>query len=265
MSSAGGAADAVPLFRLDAVDVTAPDGTRILRAIDLAIGADGTTVIVGPSGSGKSTLLRLLNRLEVPSAGSIQFRGEALAGLDPRAHRRRVGMVFQRPTTFPGTVAENLLVADPDADEHALHEVLEAVGLDPALLERSADALSGGEAQRMCIARALLTRPEVLLLDEPTSALDEGSRDEVEELADRLRTRGVTLVWVTHDQGQAARRGDHVVAMADGKIVFVGHVNEAREAGVLRPEVAQPNAAPPDAGRADLDSSDLDRTPGSPS
>lgn len=226
------------LFSLDQVDVTAADGTPILRGVTIDLPADRTTVLVGPSGAGKSTLLRLCNRLEVPSSGTVRFRGTALADLDPRAHRRTVGMVFQQPTTFPGTVGDNLLVADPDADHDALHDVLQAVALDGDLHDRQADRLSGGEAQRLCIARALLTRPEVLLLDEPTSALDEDSRDEVEAMTDRLRDRGVTLVWVTHDQAQAARRGDHVVALRDGAVVFTGHVDEARTQGVLRPEAA---------------------------
>ena len=164
----------------------------------------------------------------------VRFRGTPLEDLDPRAHRRRVGMVFQQPTTFPGSVGDNLLVAAPDADHDRLHDVLAAVGLDGDLHGREADALSGGEAQRLCIARALLTDPEVLLLDEPTSSLDEDARDEVEVMASRLRERGVTLVWITHDQAQAARRGDHVVAMAGGRVTFDGPVDTARDAGVLR-------------------------------
>ncbi len=222
------------LFTFEGVEVVTPDGTTILRDVDLAIPADRTTVVVGPSGAGKSTLLRLCNRLEVPTSGTVRFRGAPLDDLDPRAHRRRVGMVFQRPTTFPGSVGDNLLVADPTADHDRQHDVLSAVGLDGGLHDREADALSGGEAQRLCIARALLTGPEVLLLDEPTSALDEEARDEVEALGDRLRERGVTLVWITHDQAQAARQGDHVVAMAQGRVVFSGPVDEARTAGVLR-------------------------------
>ena len=222
------------LFRFDDVAVVARDGTEILRGVTLDLPADRTTVVVGPSGAGKSTLLRLCNRLEVPTSGTVAFHGTPLDDLDPRAHRRRVGMVFQQPTTFPGTVGDNLLVADPAAGHDRQHDVLEAVGLDGALHDREADALSGGEAQRLCIARALLTDPEVLLLDEPTSALDEDARDEVEAMTVRLRDRGVTLVWITHDQAQAARRGDHVVAMESGRVVFSGHVDDARDAGVLR-------------------------------
>jgi len=230
--------DAATLLGLDGVTVTVPDGTVLLHEVDLAIPADRTTVVVGPSGAGKSTLLRLCNRLEVPSEGTVSYRGTSLADLDPRQHRRCVGMVFQRPVLFPGSAADNLRAADPDADHAALVDVLDAVGLDAALLERAADALSGGEAQRLCIARALLTSPEALLLDEPTSALDEDSRDEVEGLADRLRERGVTLVWITHDQAQAARLGDNVVALREGRVVFSGHVDDARAAGVLREQAA---------------------------
>lgn len=234
MSHAG--ADA--LFSFEGVGVRVADGTTILDGIDVTLPADRTTVVVGPSGAGKSTLLRLCNRLEVPTSGTVRFRGTPLDDLDPRALRRRVGMVFQEPVTFPGTVGDNLAVAAPDAGHDRHHDVLEAVGLPGGLHEREADALSGGEAQRMCIARALLTDPEVLLLDEPTSALDVGSRDDVEAMADRLRDRGVTLVWVTHDQAQAARRGDHVVALEDGRLVFSGHVDDALGRGVLRSEAS---------------------------
>ena len=230
--------DADALFEFEAVRLDVEDGPTVLDDITLTLPADRTTVVVGPSGAGKSTLLRMCNRLEVPTSGTERYRGTSLDELDPREHRRRVGMVFQRPVVFPGTVAENLAVADPDAGHDRHHDVLEAVGLAGALHEREADSLSGGEAQRMCIARTLLTDPEVLLLDEPTSALDEDSRDEVEAMADRLRDRGVTLVWITHDQAQAARRGDHLVALREGRLEFAGHVDEAREAGVLRPEAA---------------------------
>lgn len=235
-SELGGAVDV--LFGFEAVSVEALDGTPILRGVELQLPVEATTVVVGPSGAGKSTLLRLCNRLEVPTSGTVRYRGTPLDALDPRAHRRAVGMVFQRPTTFPGTVGDNLLVADPGAGHEAQHDVLRAVGLDGGLHDREADQLSGGEAQRLCIARALLTGPEVLLLDEPTSSLDEDARDEVEALTDRLRERGVTLVWVTHDQAQAARRGDHVVALRGGRLVYEGDVAGARAEGVLHPEEA---------------------------
>ena len=174
------------------------------------------TVLVGPSGSGKSTLLRLANRLAVPSEGTVRLDGVDCAGLDPRHLRRRVGMVFQRPTPFAGTVLENLRVASPDLDRAAGAETVAAVGLAPDLLDRRADDLSGGEAQRMCLARTLLTAPEVVLMDEPTSALDPDSRLGVERLARRLADDGLSVVWVAHDLAQARRLADHTVVLLAG-------------------------------------------------
>ncbi|MGZ8753179.1 MAG: ATP-binding cassette domain-containing protein, partial [Acidimicrobiia bacterium] len=106
----------------------------------------GVTVLVGPSGSGKSTLLRCCNRLEAPDAGTVRFRDGDVAGLDPLVLRRRVGMVFQRPTPFAGTVRDNLRVAEPALSERASELALERVGLDRSFLDRDARALSGGEA-----------------------------------------------------------------------------------------------------------------------
>lgn len=180
--------------------------------------AQGITVLLGPSGAGKSMILRLLNRLEVPTAGEVRFRGEPVASLDPRLLRRRVGMVFQRPAPFPGTVRDNLHVADPAASGEALAGALSDAGLDPGYLDRSADQLSGGEAQRMCLARTLVTGPEVLLMDEPTSALDPDARLHLERTARRLADRGRAMVWVTHDLQQADRLADDVVVVIDGRI-----------------------------------------------
>ena len=206
----------VQLFEFDGVTVEV-EGRRLLQVDDLAIGAEGITVLAGPSGAGKSTLLRLCNRLETPSSGCVNFRGEDISSLDPLAHRRRVGMVFQRPATFPGTVRENLLVACDEADDDFFGDVLGRAGLDPSFLERRADDLSGGEAQRMCLARTLATRPEVLLLDEPTSALDPGPSRQLEALARMLADDGVPLVWVSHDLDQARRIADDMVVLVDGR------------------------------------------------
>lgn len=194
------------------------DGATILDDVDLRVRDAGITVLIGPSGAGKSMLLRLLNRLEVPTSGTVRFRGDDVATLDPRALRRRVGMVFQRPAPFPGTVRENLLVADPDADENDLREALDAARLDPRFLGRDADELSGGEAQRMCLARTLVTRPEVLLMDEPTSALDPSARRGLERTARRLAEGGRPLVWVTHDLEQADRLADELVVLIAGRV-----------------------------------------------
>jgi UDP-glucose/iron transport system ATP-binding protein len=216
---------AAPLFEL--LDVSLEiDGTTILDHIDLAIADGAITVLVGPSGAGKSTVLRLLDRLEVPTSGEVRFRGRPLADLDVLALRRRVGMVFQRPAPFPGTVRDNLHVADPGADEEALVAALRATRLDAAFLDRPADDLSGGEAQRMCLARTLVTRPEVLLMDEPTSALDPEARRSLEGTAVRLADEGRELVWVTHDLDQARRLGGEIVVLVGGRIA--GEADRAR-------------------------------------
>ncbi len=175
-------------------------------------------MLVGPSGSGKTTLLRLCNRLEVPSSGRVLLGGDDVADLDPRRLRRRVGMVFQRPVVFAGTVRDNLAVAGDDQPDGRFAAVLERVGLDPSFLDRTADDLSGGEAQRVCIARTLLTDPEVLLMDEPTSALDPEHRLVIEARARALADAGTPVVWVTHDLDQARRLADRTVVLVDGGV-----------------------------------------------
>ena len=198
-----------PLFALEHVTVEV-DGVALVRDLRIVVPEGGVTVVLGRSGSGKSTMLRLCNRLEVPTAGAVRFRGQPIADLDPLELRRRVGMVFQRPTAFAGTVETNLRVAAPDASADELGCALERVALSRHLLTRTADDLSGGEAQRMCLARTLLTSPEVLLMDEPTSALDTAATKHLEDLTlDLARTRSVTVVWVTHDLAQADRLADH--------------------------------------------------------
>lgn len=205
---------ATSLFELDGVVVERGD-RRVFGPVALAVPSDGPIVISGPSGSGKSSLLRLFDRLDAPSAGTLRYRGRDVADLDPCAHRRRVAMVFQRPVLLPGTVADNLRAADPALDDHQVGAALERVGLAADLAERDARELSGGEAQRLCLARALTTDPEVVLFDEPTSSLDPDSTRRIEELALGLEAEGITTIWVTHDADQAARLGRHVITVAD--------------------------------------------------
>jgi putative ABC transport system ATP-binding protein len=208
---------ATPLYELVGVGLVI-DGATILAGVELTIADAGITVVLGPSGAGKSMLLRLLNRLEVPTAGEVRYRGEPVDALDPLELRRRVGMVFQRPAPFPGTVRDNLLVADPGAGDDELAAALGDARLDRAFLDRSADELSGGEAQRMCLARTLVTRPDALLMDEPTSALDPEARQGLERTARRLADGGRPLVWVTHDLAQADRLADDMVVMVGGHV-----------------------------------------------
>jgi len=180
--------------------------------------AGGVTVVVGPSGSGKSTLLRCCNRLEVPTAGRVLFRGDDVAGLEPLWLRRRVGMVFQRPTPFPGTVRDNLRVAEPSISDAAARLVLEQVGLSAGFLDRVATELSGGEAQRVCLARTLATKCEVVLMDEVTSSVDPVQRYSLEALTRSLSSHGVPVLWVTHDLVQMRRIADHVLVLIEGRI-----------------------------------------------
>jgi putative ABC transport system ATP-binding protein len=193
-------------------------GRRVLDQITAAIPAAGITVVAGPSGAGKTTLLRLCNRLEVPDEGTVTYRGQSLDELDPLLLRRRVGMVFQRPTPFPGSVADNLAVAHPDAGADELGTALERVALDPGLLGQDARTLSGGELQRMCLARTLVTGPETLLLDEPTSALDDQPKRVFEDTARDLAAQGITIIWVTHDSAQARRVADRIYQLRDGHL-----------------------------------------------
>jgi putative ABC transport system ATP-binding protein len=205
--------------------VAGPSDAPILR-ITVDIPCEGITAVVGPSGAGKSTLLRLLDRLDDPTSGTVRFRGRDLADWSPTELRRTVGMVFQRPPLFAGTVHDNLLVADPDVDDDRARHVLDHVGLPVELLDRPADRLSGGEAQRMCVARALLTRPDVLLADEPTAALDGAARTTVEDLALEIAAEGTPLVWVTHDTAQLRRLADHALVLGRGTLLAFGHLGE---------------------------------------
>ncbi len=208
-----------PLLWFDSVSVTAPgtSGDVLLADVDAQVEAGSITVLVGPSGSGKSTLLRLGNRLDIPTDGRVLLDGVDIAAIDARELRRQVAMVFQRPVMFPGTVADNFRVADQEVSIGTMVGVLGSVGLDETFLDRTGDDLSGGEAQRVCIARALLTHPKILLMDEPTSSLDPSSRLAIEELARGLAGGGLAIMWVTHDHAQMARLADRVVVLREGR------------------------------------------------
>jgi len=214
------------LFSFEHVVLDDEAGHRRLDGVDAEIPDGAVTVVVGASGSGKSTLLRLGNRLEAPTAGVVRFRGTDLATVDVRDHRRRVAMLFQRPAPFAGTVLDNLAVARPQVTEQEGSALLERVALPVDLLHRPADRLSGGEAQRMCLARALATRPEVLLADEATSSLDPDSTRRLEVLALALRDVGIPVVWVTQEPEQIDRIADHALRVDAGRVVESWTVRE---------------------------------------
>jgi putative ABC transport system ATP-binding protein len=219
-----------PLYIFDDVSV-APNGIAILEGVSAEIPKEGITGIVGPSGSGKTTLLRLCNRLEVPSRGRVLFRGRPVTDIDPLELRHDAGMVFQRPTLFGGSVRDNLLVAKADASEAEMKSALEGAELDPEFLDRHGDDLSGGEAQRACIARTLIAGPQVLLCDEVTSSLDAGPRLGLERTARLLADDGMPVLWVTHDLEQARRIADYLVVVIAGRIRYGGTPSEANHAG----------------------------------
>jgi UDP-glucose/iron transport system ATP-binding protein len=182
--------------------------------------------IVGPSGSGKSSLLRLLNRLDEPTGGTVYLDGQDYRRQPPRELRRRVGMVTQRPFLFPGDVASNLRFGPAQRGEtvpdQEIHRLLEQVGL-PGFATQDVSVLSGGEQQRVSLARTLANHPEVLLLDEPTSALDKQSKLGIEELVAALvHDHGLTCVMVTHDRDQARRICSSVIVLEAGRLVQNG-------------------------------------------
>lgn len=213
-----------PLFEFRGVSLEI-GGQHLLHDLSFVVPDKGVTMILGPSGSGKTMLLRLCNRLSAPTSGVVLCRGEAVTHRDPLTLRREVGMVFQRPTALPGTVRENLMAAEARADSTRMTAMLERVGLDASFLGRTAQGLSGGELQRVCMARTLLAEPSALLLDEPTAALDVDRRLDFERLARELAGTGVPLVWVTHDLAQARRLGDRSIVLIDGRL---GSESEAR-------------------------------------
>lgn len=202
----------------------------ILRDLTFAARPNEVTAIVGPSGGGKSTLVRLINRLEDPSSGRILLHGEDIAGCDPLLLRRRVAMVLQKPFMFSGSVLKNLqqpLVYRgetlPVAEDPRVVEAMTLCRLPLELLERDARSLSLGQQQRVSLGRALMARPEVLLLDEPTSALDRPTADQLTEtLREVCRRGGLTVLLVTHDLDLARRLADHVGFLADGRMLEEG-------------------------------------------
>ena len=222
-----------PALRAENLGRTVPAKVLVENA-NFVLPRGETLSIVGPSGSGKSSLLRLLNRLDEPTSGTVFLGGIDYRQIVPRELRRRVGMVTQRPYLFPGAVDENLQFGPRQQgvtrSSERIEQLLAAVGL-AGYGRRDVANLSGGEAQRVSIARTLANEPEVLLLDEPTSALDEDSKLEVEGLIrDIVRERGLPCVLVTHDLAQAARLAARALVMSEGRIVRSGPIKEVLHA-----------------------------------
>jgi putative ABC transport system ATP-binding protein len=210
------------------------DGKRLVNVVSLEVERGQVVAVVGPSGAGKSCFLRLLNRLDEPTAGTVFLDGQDYRDLPPTDLRRRVGMLMQAPHLFPGTVAENIRFGPRQRGETLTREtiegLLEGVGL-AGFAEREVSNLSGGEAQRVSLARTLANRPEVLLLDEPTSALDDETERDVEALiAAVIREYDLTCLIVTHDIEQARRLAKRVIVMESGERADAGSVEEVLDA-----------------------------------
>lgn len=206
------------------------DGKALVDDISVDVPRGDILAVVGPSGSGKSSFLRLINRLDEPTGGTVYVEGIDYREIPPRELRRRLGMVMQSPHLFPGTVADNIrfgpLQRNEPVSEEAIDELLAEVGL-AGYAHREVSRLSGGEAQRVSLARTLANSPQLLLLDEPTSALDEASRQEVEELISRIiNQENLTCLIVTHDLAQAARMAKRAMVLRKGRLLKIGPVAE---------------------------------------
>lgn len=206
--------------------------------------SDGITVIFGRSGSGKSTLLDVIAGLQIPDDGSVRF-GEATVfdqrtGLNSRPEGRAVGYVFQNPALFPHlNVRENLTYGLKRAKQRStifnVNEIVELLEVAP-LLDRPPASLSGGEAQRVAIGRALLSQPRVLLMDEPLSSLDVSSREQLIPFIARLAERApIPVIYVSHSVEEVVRLADRVALMSGGEIVACGAVDDVMSRTDLGP------------------------------
>lgn len=204
------------------------DGRRILDGVSDHIHKSCTTAILGASGSGKSTFLRLLNRFEEPTSGSIQLDAKPLRSYDVHALRRRVGLVAQRPTMLEATVGEEVRVARPDLSEDSVSSLLARVALAHLRHDRDTATLSGGEQQRLALARSLAVEPDVLLLDEPTSALDGVAAQAVDAVVRSLVAEGLTVVLVSHDLERVVDLADNVLVLDGGRLVERGEPDDIR-------------------------------------
>jgi phosphate transport system ATP-binding protein len=238
-ASAEAAAHAEPVFRLRGVTV-AYGGTAAVRDIDLDVHASHITALIGPSGCGKSTVLRCLNRMNdlvvgATVGGDVLYHGQDIyvSHVDPVEVRKLVGMVFQKPNPFPKSIFDNIafgprvLGMKGNMDEIVERALRRAALWDEVKdrLKQSAYGMSGGQQQRLCIARALATDPDVILMDEPCSALDPISTARIEDLLLELRTT-YAIVIVTHNMQQAARVSDRTAFFTVDE-ARVGHIVEA--------------------------------------
>ncbi|QTM99097.1 ATP-binding cassette domain-containing protein [Sediminibacillus dalangtanensis] len=212
--------------RLENVSYTA-DGQKILKQITGSFPEGKITTLVGPSGAGKTSLFRLMNGLRATTSGNIYVQEKPIEVYNPVELRRKVGVALQSATMISGSVFENLSLPlklqGKELEQDDALELLDLVGLKRDSIQQNIKDLSGGQRQKLSIARTLVNRPDVLLLDEITASLDRVSQQDIEELIIRINQNyGTTIVWITHNLQQARSLGDYTWVMIEGEVVETG-------------------------------------------
>ncbi len=217
-------------------------GKAVLNDLSFDVPAGELLVVIGPSGSGKTSLLRCINRLNDIESGAILLDGASIYALPVTELRRKVGMMFQKTAAFEGSVAENIAfgarLQGGTLSRQAILDLMAQVSLEAELADKAADSLSGGQEQRLAIARALALGPSLLLLDEPTSSLDPIATNHVEDALMNLRRKSnLTMIWVSHSIAQARRIGSRVLLLDGGRVI-----REDTVAAMLDPETGDKRA-----------------------
>lgn len=210
------------------------EGIHILKNITGSIPEGKITTLVGPSGAGKTMLFKLCNGLQSPGSGDIYIKNKHIDSYNPVELRRNVGIALQNATMIAGNVQKNLEIPrklqGKDLSRERAKELLKVVSLDEDFLHRNTKDLSGGQQQKLSVARTLVNKPEILLLDEITSSLDSISRQDIEKLiVDINREYGTTILWITHDLQQALAMGHYTWVMMDGEVVETGESELLRD------------------------------------
>ncbi|MCM3397415.1 phosphate ABC transporter ATP-binding protein [Oceanobacillus profundus] len=203
---------------------------HILKDITGSFPEGKITTLVGPSGAGKTTLFRLCNGLISPKSGEIYIKNKPIMDYEPTTLRRNIGLALQSATMISGTVFSNLALPltlqGKQLKEEKAKELLRDVRLDEEFLYRNVKDLSGGQRQKVSVARTLVNRPKVLLLDEITSSLDRVSQQDIEELIVKINQKyRTTIIWITHNLQQALSVGDYTWVMMNGEVVETGETS----------------------------------------
>jgi tungstate transport system ATP-binding protein len=220
---------------VEVVDLSHSYGEReVLQGLSLSIARGEVFALIGPTGAGKTTLLRIVDLLEVPGAGEIYFDGKCIprSGKQRLEIRRRMSFIHQKPQVFNLSVYDNVACGlrwrgeEKDKTAEKVDHILEMVGLE-GYKNRNARTLSGGEAQRVALARSLVLEPEVLLLDEPTANLDPISTAKIGQLISYVaRQHNTTIIMATHDMSQGQQLADRIGVLLDGRLVQTGNVTD---------------------------------------